>query len=239
MIVLYKSFQKGFKFRILFPTGYSRLHFSYSIICFCYSISFQFGVDSGIYFCGLYTHMSKDVPDDNQANSRLEQMHCSGVSETVRRDVSGKKLWISDLGRFNMFFYYVSKACRCKLSTPHVVEKWMLVVLRPIKSMLSHICHYKIEDVLVKRDAPFLTAFAKEFCKIWFRCSDRGWCQICQFLCPRTCIIQDGENCMITSPTRSREINTFQQLRHSFYSQVLNCLLCGSFCFYGYNGLPL
>ena len=88
-------------------------------------------------------------------------MHCSGVSETVRRDVPGKKLWISDLGRFNMFFYYVSKACRCKLSTPHVVEKWMLVVLRPIKSMLSHICHYKIEDVLVKRDAPFLTALGE------------------------------------------------------------------------------
>ena len=210
MIVLYKPFQKGFKFRILFPTGYSRLHFSYSIICFCYSISFQFGIDSGIYFCGLYTHMSKDVPDDNQAYSRLEQMHCSGVSENVRRDVSGKKLRISNLGWFYMLVNYISQTCRCKLSTPRVVEKWMFIVLGSIKSMLSHICRYKIEDVLIKRYTSFLTAFAKEFCKIWFRCSDRGWCQICQFLCPRTCIIQDRENRMITPPTRSREINAFQ-----------------------------
>lgn len=146
-------------------------------------------------------------------NVESNLLDAAGVSEMDADDYSefwARNSWYIPEIDFSYPINYISQTCRCKLSTPRVVEKWMFIVLGSIKSMLSHICRYKIEDVLIKRYTSFLTAFAKEFCKIWFRCSDRGWCQICQFLCPRTCIIQDRENSMITPPTRSREINAFQ-----------------------------
>ena len=172
MIVLYKPFQEGLEFRILFPASHFWFHLAYGIVCLGYSIALQFGIDSCIYFRCLYADMSKDVSNDNQAYARLQQMHCAGVPETVRGNFLFEKVGIYNPCRFDMFIYDVRQSCCCQFSSPRVIEKRMSVVLRSVKSMLSHIRHYEFEDVLIKRYASLLTSFTKELGKIWIARSE-------------------------------------------------------------------